>query len=114
MDRSHLRKAIQLFNQGEYFAAHEVFEEVWRDAPVEEKRFLQGLTQIAVAFHHHSTGNRIGACSLLKKAFNNLSMAGIELPIPGSALLKRVKCWGDCLSQNTPMSEMPRLDSCEI
>jgi predicted metal-dependent hydrolase len=38
-----------------------------------EKRFLQGLIQAAVALHHQSTGNVVGACSLVERARRNLA-----------------------------------------
>src|SRR3981081_3156347 len=63
--------ALDLFNRACFFDAHEVWEDVWRAAPPEEKKFLQGLIQIAVAFHHHSTGNIIGARSLLERGTRN-------------------------------------------
>ena len=79
-----LVRAIGLFNSGDFFEAHEVLEEIWRAAPETEKRFWQGLTQIAVAFHHRSFGNTIGAQSLLDRAIRNLSpypdiFGGIQL-----------------------------------
>lgn len=52
---------IDLFNAREFHAAHDVWEERWRDdAGPEEKLFLQGLIQIAVVFHYLELG-RIGA-----------------------------------------------------
>ncbi|HMK28426.1 MAG TPA: DUF309 domain-containing protein [Terriglobales bacterium] len=75
---------IGLFNSGHYFDAHEVLEEVWRAGGAEEKKFLQGLIQVAVALHHHSTGNLAGACSLIARGRRNLEAyppryGGIEL-----------------------------------
>jgi len=67
------QRGINLFNSGDFFEAHEVLEEIWRAAPEGEKKFWQGLVQIAVAFHHRSTGNTIGARSLLNRAIQNLS-----------------------------------------
>ncbi len=64
----------ELFNRGEFFDAHEVWEDVWREVPLEHKKFLQGLIQIAVALHHYSRGNVIGARSLLARADANLAL----------------------------------------
>jgi len=79
-----LLEGVRLFNDGEFFLAHEVLEDAWRSGPAADKQLLQGLVQIAVAFHHHSTGNRVGALSVLKKAQQNLKRAptnfyGIEV-----------------------------------
>ena len=43
-------EGVRLFNQGLYFEAHEIWEEAWNDAEGVEKRFLQALIQIAVAY----------------------------------------------------------------
>lgn len=64
---------MELFNREEFYDAHEVWEDVWREAAGREKKFLQGLIQVAVAFHHHSTGNLVGARSLLARARKNLA-----------------------------------------
>ena len=65
-------EGIRLLNAGNFFAAHEVLEDVWREAPLAEKKFWQGLVQVAVALHHHSTGNLIGAKSVMARAAKNL------------------------------------------
>ncbi len=67
------RRGIRLFNAREFYDAHEVWEDVWRESAGLEKKFLQGLIQAAVAFHHHSTGNVAGACSLMERARRNLA-----------------------------------------
>ncbi|MBA4188521.1 MAG: DUF309 domain-containing protein [Planctomycetaceae bacterium] len=57
-------KGIELFNQGEYFEAHEVWEELWMECPAAERRFIQALIQAAVAVYHLSRGNLTGATRL--------------------------------------------------
>jgi hypothetical protein len=66
------RVGIRHFNGREFYDAHEVWEDVWRESHGMEKQFLQGLIQAAVALHHHSTGNVVGACSLMARARRNL------------------------------------------
>lgn len=48
---------IDLYNAGEFHAAHDVWEERWM-GPVgqQEKLFLQAMIQSAVAFHHLEIG----------------------------------------------------------
>jgi len=72
MNADAYRRGILLFNAREFYDAHEVWEDVWRESEGMEKRFLQGLIQAAVAFHHHSTGNVVGASSLMERARKNL------------------------------------------
>src|SRR5215467_14165579 len=78
------REGVRLFNAAQFFEAHESLEDVWREAPEPERKFLQGLIQIAVALHHHSTGNVVGARSVLARARKNLAhypdnFAGVDL-----------------------------------
>jgi predicted metal-dependent hydrolase len=58
-------RGLRHFNAREFFEAHEVWEEVWLVADEPEKTFLQGIIQIAAAFHHYRRGNRDGAETLL-------------------------------------------------
>lgn len=54
-------RGAALFDAGDYFAAHEVWETPWRDGPAADRRFYQSLIQAAVALYHHGRGNRDGA-----------------------------------------------------
>jgi uncharacterized protein len=50
---------IDLYNAGEFHAAHDAWEERWRDdCGPREKLFLQALIQSAVVFHHIEIGRR--------------------------------------------------------
>ena len=72
--RRYLEHARDLFNQGEYWLAHEALETVWRSIIKEdEARGLQGLIQAAAALLHRARGNRhgtvvVGAAALEKLA----------------------------------------------
>jgi predicted metal-dependent hydrolase len=61
------------FNRGEFHAAHELWERVWLDLAgqrVEQRRWVQGLIQIAVALHKRS---RPEVCrALLRKGLAKL------------------------------------------
>lgn len=85
---------VILFNSREFFKAHEVWEEIWLVAAEPEKTFLQGLIQLAAAFHHYSRGNRVGAQSLVTAALDKLerfpvSYSGTDL----GALRRAVREW---------------------
>lgn len=71
-DDGKFRQGIILFNSGEFFKAHEVWEELWLAATESDKLFLQGMIQLAAAFHHHTRGNREGTKSLLEAGLNKL------------------------------------------
>jgi predicted metal-dependent hydrolase len=61
-------RGLALFNSGEFFACHEVWEELWLRSSGEEKLFYQGLIQAAVAILHAERGNLRGAVSTWRKA----------------------------------------------
>lgn len=73
-DHREFRKGLELFNKAHFFDAHEALEDVWRLVPADHssKLHFQGLVQVAVAFHHQSTGNLAGARSVLARALRNL------------------------------------------
>jgi predicted metal-dependent hydrolase len=104
------RRGLALFNEEEFFEAHEVLEDVWRPAPESERKFLQGLIQIAVALHHHSRGNLVGCRSLLARAHRNLSAypdehQGVDLASLRGTLLE----WTVALERNHPVPPLPKI-----
>lgn len=60
-----LASAIAQFNQQDFYACHDTLEAIWVEAPLDEKKFYQGLLQIAVAYYHLSNSNWRGAVVLL-------------------------------------------------
>ena len=66
------QKGVEQFNRGQFFEAHETWEEIWLAAAEPERTFLQGIIQVAAAFHHYQRGNRPGAQSLLEAGLNKL------------------------------------------
>ncbi|MBI4483653.1 MAG: DUF309 domain-containing protein [Acidobacteria bacterium] len=66
------RRGVELFNAGEFFESHEVWEELWLEEPGPAKLFLQGLIQVAAAFHHFQQSNYAGTRSLLKTGMEKL------------------------------------------
>jgi hypothetical protein len=57
--------AAALFDAELFFEVHELLEPPWGRAEGALRTFLQGLIQVAVGFHHRSTGNLRGAVALL-------------------------------------------------
>ena len=70
--QEHFRRGVQQFNRGQFFEAHETWEEIWLAASEPERTFLQGIIQIAAALHHYTRGNRGGAESLLEAGLKKL------------------------------------------
>ena len=67
-----LVEGLELIRSGAYFEAHEELEDEWREAPPEERDFLQGLVHVAVAWLHAGRGNRPGCERQLAKARRRL------------------------------------------
>jgi predicted metal-dependent hydrolase len=109
MDEELYLRGIKLFNSAAYFEAHEVLEDVWRTSPGPEKKFYQGLIQVAVALHHHSKGNLVGARSLLVRAARNLSsypedFGGLRL----RELLDSIAHWQRALAEGGHLPHRPQ------
>jgi predicted metal-dependent hydrolase len=110
VDQALYLRAVDYFNRADFFEAHETWEDIWRASSGPEKKFLQGLIQIAVALHHHSTGNLRGAQSLLKRGCKNLDgcpdvFGGVKL----APMLQAVACWQRALDDGEPLPPLPTL-----
>ena len=66
------RAGLDAFNSARFYDAHEHWEEVWLKTSHPEKMFLQGLIQVAAAFHHHSRANLLGTRNLLREGLLKL------------------------------------------
>ncbi|MCA1592118.1 MAG: DUF309 domain-containing protein [Acidobacteria bacterium] len=70
---------IELYNAGEFHAAHDAWEDRWRDeAGPSEKLFLQALIQSAVAFHHLEIGRRGAARRMYQMATEKFARMGTD------------------------------------
>jgi len=63
-------RGLAEYEKGDYFEAHEAWEDLWSDYYFDDRIFVQGLIQLAVSFVHLGNGNMIGAKNLLKKSQN--------------------------------------------
>lgn len=67
-----LERGVELFNKREFFEAHEVWEEKWSDSEGDARHLLQGLIQVAAAFHKLQVGMPSGTYKLLEKGAGHL------------------------------------------
>ena len=113
-----MAEAALCFNAGLFFEAHEHLEHHWAGQPRgKTKRFLQGIIQISVGFHHALEGNYDGAINQLAKGLEKVAgttgeMLGLDcndfLPKVAAAreaILKR----GRAEMSPVPLSEIPRM-----
>lgn len=63
------------FARGDFFAAHEEWEAAWNASVGDERRWIQGMIQVATALHKLAAARADLAQSLLGKALAKLSDA---------------------------------------
>lgn len=50
-ERAEYERGWGLFNRGEFWHAHEAWENVWKNRPEPSRIFFQGIIQLAAAYH---------------------------------------------------------------
>src|SRR5688500_3505293 len=75
----------ELFNRGEYFDAHEVWEDLWHDTAGPDSRCSQVLIQAAVAVYHAGNGTARGTRRLFHSGRRYMSAypdrhLGLDVP----------------------------------
>ena len=90
--QSAFEHGLALIERGEYFAAHEVLEDVWRAADPDERDFFQGLVHVAVAWYQAGRGNQVGCERQLEKAARRLApYAPVHRGLDVADLLEQVR-----------------------
>ena len=95
---------VVLFNAGDWFEAHEVWEDLWSEGHGDERRFYQGMIQAAVGLCHFSNGNLGGAAKLYRSAFGYMErcppkLLGLDL---GAFWLGMRRCFAPVLGPDPP------------
>jgi len=71
---------IDLYNAGEFHAAHDAWEERWMgEVDPDEKLFLQGMIQSAVIFHHLQIGRPGAARRMYRMACEKFDRLGRDV-----------------------------------
>ncbi len=65
-------QGVKEFNQQQFYACHDTLEAIWIEAPESDKKFYQGVLQVAVGCYHLSNHNWRGAVILLGEAVRRL------------------------------------------
>jgi len=66
-------RGLDHFNALEFWEAHEAWEELWLVADTDVEQFLQGLIQVAAAYHHIQRGTFRGAVRLVNAGLARLA-----------------------------------------
>ncbi|HMC66655.1 MAG TPA: DUF309 domain-containing protein [Gemmataceae bacterium] len=95
---------IVVFNDRDFFEAHEIWESLWLDCAGPERRFYQGLIQAAVALYHFGNSNVRGASKLFHSSRKYLEAYGekyLGLDIP--AFWRQMeRCFAEVLATADP------------
>ena len=64
--------ALNLFNNQDWYEAHDAFEEIWYSVDGDERQVIQGILQVSVSQFHLSKGNLNGATILLGEGLGRI------------------------------------------
>lgn len=105
-----LDRGIELFNHGEYFECHEVWEAAWTPERGPRRLFLQSLIHMAVGFYHNQRGNPVGALRQLRKGLRKLAgyLPSCER-LDTARLDREVRQVVDAIEAGTSISAYPRI-----
>jgi hypothetical protein len=104
--------AVALWNERLFFEVHEVLEGPWKTARDQVRQALQGVIQVAVAYHHLAHGNLRGARTLMTEGRGRLAAVidGILPALDLETLLAVTAPWEQALAARVlPDLEPPRL-----
>lgn len=90
-------EGIRLFNQEDFFECHDILEELWSETLGEEKKFIQGLIQAAIALFHFGNENYGGAKKLYLTSTKLLANYGNEYM--GLALHRFLEDFAACFAE---------------
>jgi len=104
-----LRDAVALWNARLFFEVHEVLEAVWKTAAGPLRQGLQGVIQVAVAYHHLAHDNARGARTLMRDGRARLADVDREVlsPLDAGALLAETDVWETALVHGRPLPPAP-------
>jgi uncharacterized protein len=103
-----LLRGVDLFNRGEYWHAHEVWEEEWTpDRKGPDSGFYKGLIQVAAGCLHYTRHNRRGAVNKWRSGADYLRP---YLPAHRGVRLTPLVEMVDGLIAAMDGSEFPRLE----
>lgn len=91
-DDPRFHKGIDEFNERLFFECHETLEEIWLEDHGEDRKFYQGLIQIAAGYFKLEQGVPAGALKLWRTGIEKLEpYAPVFLDIDVDGLLQAVR-----------------------
>ena len=87
-----LLKGVEEFNQKLFFECHETLEEIWLEDHGDDRRFYQGIIQVAAGYFKWQQGVPAGAVKLWRSGLEKLEPYGpLHLGIHVEAFVKAVR-----------------------
>jgi predicted metal-dependent hydrolase len=108
-------EGVAHFNALEFWHAHESWEELWLEAETDVEQFLQGMIQLAAAYHHVKRGTYRGGVRLFDAALRRLDafprdFSGIDrTAAEEAARTHRALFSGEFPEQRLDESQYPKL-----
>ena len=90
-------QGVALFNDCEFFEAHDAWEELWAEYRGESRDFYKGLIQTAVSLYHFGNGNIRGAKKVYLTSRGYLEECGLKYE--GLALETFLAHYEDCFAE---------------
>ncbi len=91
-DQKDFQRGIRLFNQARFWEAHESWEAVWLRHPEDGRYFVQGLIQLAAAYHQLRRKIYRGFVIHLRRARERLVLfPEVFLSVDVAGLLKEIR-----------------------
>lgn len=104
-----IAEGVRLFDAGEFWHAHEVWEEAWKADDATDRDYFKGLIQLAAVCFHLRKGNRKPIAWLLTRARHHLTVHDDpRWPFDRDSLLELI----EELACGNPGDELPKLARC--
>jgi predicted metal-dependent hydrolase len=68
------RVAVEMFNQGQYYKQHDLFEALWMETEGPIRDLYRAILQVGIAYYQITRGNERGAMKMLLRSLQWLAM----------------------------------------
>ena len=101
-----LNFAFDLFNNQQWYAAHDALEDIWNGLDGDERQIVQGILQVSVSQFHLSKGNLNGATILLGEGLGRIkNRTKINLGIDLTSFCENLEIILNKLQLNIPLTK---------
>lgn len=102
---------MRRFNAREFWHAHEAWETLWLVAETEIDDFLQGLIQLAAAYHHLQRGTLRGAVRLFDTSLRRLEkfppqFCGLDREEAQNAAIRHRRWTAEAIASDSTLDRM--------